>query len=96
MDCPHPIKSVLPQRRYDMRHEMLTQHTFLPSRAIQKGTLSQHFVMHVVPPEFCLLQTRPSMRSEGLGLRLELASTPGPLTFVPTRANLKCRAWGQG
>ena len=35
-----------------MRHEMLTQHApfCIGARDGKKGTLSQHFVMHVVPP----------------------------------------------
>ena len=40
-----------PQRRYDMRHEMLTQRArFCIGVMAKKGTLSQHFVTHVVPP----------------------------------------------
>ena len=39
------------QRRYDMRHEMLTQRArFCIGVMAKKGTLSQHFVTHVVPP----------------------------------------------
>ena len=39
------------QRRYDMRHEMLTQRALFCHHANTKpGTLSQHFVTHVVPP----------------------------------------------
>ena len=39
------------QRRYDMRHEMLTQRALFCHRANTiTGTLSQHFVTHVVPP----------------------------------------------
>jgi hypothetical protein len=39
------------QRRYDMRHEMLTQRNpFCHHVNAKKGTLSQHFVTHVVPP----------------------------------------------
>ena len=39
------------QRRYDMRHEILTQRALFCHRANTKtGTLSQHFVTHVVPP----------------------------------------------
>ena len=39
------------QRRYDMRHEMLTQRApFCIGAMAKKGTLSQHFVTHVVPP----------------------------------------------
>ena len=39
------------QRRYDMRHEMLTQRAlFCHCANTKRGTLSQHFVMHVVPP----------------------------------------------
>ena len=39
------------QRRYDMRHEMLTQRApFCIGAMTKKGTLSQHFVTHVVPP----------------------------------------------
>ena len=34
-----------------MRHEMLTQRALFCHRAnAKRGTLSQHFVMHVVPP----------------------------------------------
>ena len=34
-----------------MRHEMLTQHALFCHRAnTKRGTLSQHFVTHVVPP----------------------------------------------
>ena len=41
----------LVQRRYDMRHEMLTQRApFCIGVMAKKGTLSQHFVTHVVPP----------------------------------------------
>ena len=40
-----------PQRRYDTRHEMLTQRApFCIGAMAKKGTLSQHFVKHVVPP----------------------------------------------
>jgi hypothetical protein len=39
------------QRRYDMRHEMLTQHAlFCIAVMAKRVTLSQHFVTHVVPP----------------------------------------------
>ena len=39
------------QRRYDMRHEMLTQCAlFFHHVNTKRGTLSQHFVTHVVPP----------------------------------------------
>ena len=39
------------QRRYDMRHEMLTQRAhFCIGAMAKKGTLSQHFMTHVVPP----------------------------------------------
>ena len=41
------------QRRYDMRHEMWTQRALFPSRQYKKGTLSQHFMTHVVPPLSC-------------------------------------------
>ena len=42
---------VLNQRRYDMRHEMLTQRALFCHRAnTKRGTLTQRFVMHVVPP----------------------------------------------
>ena len=35
-----------------MRHEMLTQRApFCISAMAKKGTLSQHFVTHVVPPQ---------------------------------------------
>ena len=38
-------------RRCDMRHELLTQCAlFCIGVNAKKGTLSQHFVMHVVPP----------------------------------------------
>ena len=38
------------QRRYDMCHEMLTQRTFFATmRNTKRGTLSQHYVTHVVP-----------------------------------------------
>ena len=37
--------------RYDMRHEMLTQCApFCIGAMAKNGTLSQHFVTHVVPP----------------------------------------------
>ena len=36
---------------YDMHHEMLTQRALFCHRAnTKRGTLSQHFVTHVVPP----------------------------------------------
>ena len=39
------------QRRYDMRHEMLTQRApFCIGAMAKNGTLSQHFVTHFVPP----------------------------------------------
>ena len=39
------------QRRYDMRHKMLTQRALFCHRTnTKRGTLSQHFVTHVVPP----------------------------------------------
>ena len=39
------------QRRYDMRHEMLSQRApFCIGTMAKKGTLSQHFVTLVVPP----------------------------------------------
>ena len=40
------------QRRCDVRHELLTQRAlfFVLESMQKKGTLSQHFVMHVVPP----------------------------------------------
>ena len=53
------LKSELPsyflaaegQRRCDMRHELLTQRAlFCIGVNAKKGTLSQHFVTHVVPP----------------------------------------------
>ena len=38
------------QRSYDMCHEMLTQHArFCIGAMAKKGTLSQHFVTHVIP-----------------------------------------------
>ena len=41
------------QRRYDMRHEMLTQRVpFCTGVMAKKGTLSQHFVTRVIPPLF--------------------------------------------
>ena len=44
-------KVTLGQRRYDMRHEMLTQRApFCIGAMAKRGTLSQHFVTHVVPP----------------------------------------------
>ena len=47
----HKIGIGLPQRRYDMRHEMLTQRApFCIGAMAKKGMLSQHFVTHVVPP----------------------------------------------
>ena len=50
--CPHRLNFVdQTQRRYDMRHEMLTQRApFCIGAMAKKGTLSQHFVTHVVPP----------------------------------------------
>ena len=36
------------ERRYDMRHELLTQRALTPIQ--KKGMLSQQFVMHVAPP----------------------------------------------
>ena len=45
-DCSRGV-----QRRYDMRHEMLTQRALFCHRAnTKRGTLTQHFVTHVVPP----------------------------------------------
>ena len=42
------------QRRYDMRHKMLTQRALFCHRAnTKRGTLTQHFVTHVVPPLGC-------------------------------------------
>ena len=39
------------QRRCDMHHELLTQQAlFCIGVDARKGTLSQHFVTHVVPP----------------------------------------------
>ena len=52
MLAPPPL-SILAggQRRYDMHHEMLTQRAPGCIGAMaKKGTLSQHFVTHVVPP----------------------------------------------
>ena len=52
---PVRIQAVQTQRRYDMRHEMLTQRALFCHRAnTKRGTLTQHFVTHVVPP---LVQT---------------------------------------
>ena len=43
--------SVKSQRRYDMRHEMLTQRAlFCIESNTKKGALSQQFVTHVAPP----------------------------------------------
>ena len=43
------------QRRYDMRHEMLTQRALFCHHANAKpGMLSQHFVTHVAPPLGCV------------------------------------------
>ena len=48
---PNDRLSGFAQRRYDMRHEMLTQRApFCIGAMAKKGTLSQHFVTHVVPP----------------------------------------------
>jgi hypothetical protein len=45
---------VVCQRRYDTRHEMLTQRNpFCHHVNTKKGTLSQHFVTHAVPPLVC-------------------------------------------
>ena len=45
------LQAVMGQRRYDMRHEMLTQRArFCIGVMAKKGTLSQHFLTHVVPP----------------------------------------------
>ena len=42
-----------------MRHEMLTQHApFCIGAMAKKGTLSQHFVTHVIPPLECGLYRR--------------------------------------
>ena len=46
-----------------MRHEMLTQHA--PFVLAKKGTLSQHFVTHVVPCS--LAWPTPYPKSAGLG-----------------------------
>ena len=52
------------QRRCNMRHELLTQRAlFLYWSQYKKGTLSQHFVTHVVPP---LVQTRSCHTYSGL------------------------------
>ena len=52
-----PLKLVFIERRYDTRHEILTQHTLFALRNADsafpfciKGLLSQHFVTSVVPP----------------------------------------------
>ena len=43
--------TTLDQRRYDMRHEMLTQRALFCHHAnTKRGTPSQHFVTHFVPP----------------------------------------------
>ena len=47
-----------------MRHEMLTQRTFFCHH--KKGTLCQHFVMHVVAP---LVWVRELGRGLGEGVR---------------------------
>jgi hypothetical protein len=45
------VPAVYTQRRYDMRHEMLTQPAlFCIAVMAKRVTLSQHFVMHVIPP----------------------------------------------
>ena len=54
-----PLPLYETQRRYDMRHEMLTQHAlFCIDSNTKKGTLSQQFVTHVAPPlpQTCPLQ----------------------------------------
>ena len=60
------------QRRYGMRHEMLTQRApFCIGAMAKKGTLSQHFVTHVVPPlgyHTCGLPTLYPKSEEGSGL----------------------------
>ena len=39
------------QKKYDMRHKMLTQRAlFVLAQWQKKGMLSQHFMTHVVPP----------------------------------------------
>jgi hypothetical protein len=44
-------RTILVQRRYDMRHEMLTQRAlFCIDVMAKRVTLSQHFMAHVVPP----------------------------------------------
>ena len=48
---PWLVEGGCTQRRYDMCHEMLTQRApFCIGMMAKKGTLSQHFVTHVVPP----------------------------------------------
>jgi hypothetical protein len=45
---PHALVTGSLQRRYDMRHEMLTQRALFCMA--NRVTLSQHFMAHVVPP----------------------------------------------
>ena len=48
-----------------MRHKLLTQRAhFLDWRDGKKGTLSQHFVTHVVPPLHKVSSTTPHGRHE--------------------------------
>ena len=47
-----------------MRHEMLTQRALFCHRTnTKRGTLSQHFVTHVVPP--LVAMTGPEVATEG-------------------------------
>ena len=55
VSCPsahtYPRTHVKGQRRYDLRHEMLTQRAFFCIDSnTKKGTLSQQFMTHVAPP----------------------------------------------
>ena len=48
------LKLMFGQRRYDTRHEMLTQRALfcigVNAKRCKKGLLGQHYMMHVVPP----------------------------------------------
>ena len=52
-----------------MRHEMLSQRApFCIGAMAKKGTLSQHFVTHVVPPLVCAQGRIDSFGEEGMQL----------------------------
>ena len=54
------------QRRYDTRYKKLTQHyPFCIARDGKKGTLSQHFVMHVAPPLAVSPEGHQEVRNKG-------------------------------